>query len=1395
MRNESPTEDDRSDSRAGSSKLTPRRRRGSRSLGIGVPVVVNVLRVLEGMSVNQLLPQDDHNEKQEQSIAPPRLVRIAPAVDSSSNPKEGADALSPRRVVSRIASPTQDGTDQGVGFDSVLVTVQMTSDEPSPSPYHSPLFSWLLHETTLDERLKLRAAERHEVSNTLATTTYSPSKTSLAEALCLSCGVSEAVLIHDVAVYDAVGEVQETAVDALPTADHFPVLCVQCDLFSSGDEQADSSDKAQKVRLLEELLRISFRLLQGSKERLQVWLDLEKVRLLPSNEFYEVWCTAVARFLSSPSGNATEWRLIETECPGSSSTADSDQRPPTLFRCVPVVAVEEKVVDNAITPPPFPPPSPPLSPASSSPSSPLLPTATTTATMEDAVSATSTTTLSLTTSKSDLGLAEPLTDSAVHAVSRRLAGSPSAAVADLYDLASALCPRDEDESLYVWDRLSRYLDQSAASQPLRRAKKQTKKTTKSGATAHRTEPKPPHPPRVGRRRGGVKSEPSPAQTGPGCASARSFEELDGDALLWVHFSQQGPSTAVLDARTPSSGENSPHKEPAESGQGTQDDAPLDEGVDEGESEDEDVPLWRQLVDLVKEEKDEEEKPAKKARTKSKEAVGKKKGSAKAVTAAAPATAANAKSTAKPLSPQPPSQSIAAVPSPSRTSTATRPPPLPHDMGCLVVETNPTNSLCDTPSDPLRALLVQWSAVRQARLRPSSSTTAAGNLPPERRLILLLVPAASQVESALLPWTLRPFAENTLLLPLFAVGPLASKQAPVPQKQADTAAALPSSSSSVVSSPSTRRRQRKAPGSRHGVDKGTASAEQSTTSKDDCVSPLQCALAKAFSLFHINPAHCFGVARTTDGVSAMAPLLPSDRVFDSPEQCSAALLTWDTVLSSVPVQPFQGPVAAQRDYLFDRLCTWNGLAQTLRRSPRRPEVVLRHVPCSANEQSSTTSVLYGLARLSSSQDGVFAPAASREVRLRSTLPPTLPISPSEQHRLFAFLSSFFSPPTFHTAVNLVHTVNKEEYFAGYTCRTDSFLQYDVSSWVRRFVRVSVRVSLAPFLLLHGHKEASMSSSATSASGLLPYQAVLPQFTCSCTPLPFEPVAQTETGEKKCRHMAELLYYFVERHLVVRQREEEESTAPPRVLSSQSTAANATPPSTREEAPAPVVEKRKEADKGRKRPSKKQRKEALEASANESKEAVGGRVNFSGDHSDHREVAKTEPEEEDDALHLLQSRHAGRKTSRRDEEIEPHEVPSARAVSAVLYEASMEEMNEETEKAHERHHHRHHHKKHREHKKHKKDKKAKNHKKHRRKREKLEEVDAGFNPEAPRDQADSAEGACTAAERTAGVENECNNNGAVDLAGNRVNVSVWSLTEAEEEDEEDWSSVFTPPRKHR
>ncbi|CCW68399.1 unnamed protein product [Phytomonas sp. Hart1] len=103
--------------------------------------------------------------------------------------------------------------------------------------------------------------------------------------------------------------------------------------------------------------------------------------------------------------------------------------------------------------------------------------------------------------------------------------------------------------------------------------------------------------------------------------------------------------------------------------------------------------------------------------------------------------------------------------------------LPHNMACLFVEVCGDDYMDDVRATALRHLLVRWSGAIETEVlsgiskAPGVESSTSLLPPPHRRIIVLMTDNTSVLEKSLLWWTLRPYAEHALILPIFGICPI------------------------------------------------------------------------------------------------------------------------------------------------------------------------------------------------------------------------------------------------------------------------------------------------------------------------------------------------------------------------------------------------------------------------------------------------------------------------------------------------------------------------------------------------------------------------------------------------------------------------------------------------
>ncbi|RNF10562.1 hypothetical protein TraAM80_01487 [Trypanosoma rangeli] len=200
------------------------------------------------------------------------------------------------------------------------------------------------------------------------------------------------------------------------------------------------------------------------------------------------------------------------------------------------------------------------------------------------------------------------------------------------------------------------------------------------------------------------------------------------------------------------------------------------------------------------------------------------------------------------------------------------------------------------------------------------------------------------------------------------------------------------------------------------------------------------------------------------------------------------------------------VDRERERLFTELCATNALARALRGSPRRPEILIRRMG----------SMRVGIVRPVVCDAVALAPRCPAGARDERWFDAVLPLSPEQRRRVYRYMAAFFTKDVFRTAVDIVQSC-ASDYFSGYHFAAIGYLRYEMSSCVRRHVFAELQVDLHP--LLAGDQ---LDAGAAAEPH---WSRVFRRLSCTCTPRRHERLLRTETGEKKCRHLMQLLYWFL------------------------------------------------------------------------------------------------------------------------------------------------------------------------------------------------------------------------------------------------------------------------------
>ncbi|ORC87405.1 uncharacterized protein TM35_000222040 [Trypanosoma theileri] len=202
------------------------------------------------------------------------------------------------------------------------------------------------------------------------------------------------------------------------------------------------------------------------------------------------------------------------------------------------------------------------------------------------------------------------------------------------------------------------------------------------------------------------------------------------------------------------------------------------------------------------------------------------------------------------------------------------------------------------------------------------------------------------------------------------------------------------------------------------------------------------------------------------------------------------------------------VEAARESAFLELCHTNSLAQLLRDYPRRPELFMQRV----------NNMRVGITRPVVCDAVALVSTVPTETRLGGASNSILLFFTEEQlSNVYRFMISFFTREVFSIAVDIVRSHNSD-YFSGHHFATVGYFRYELTSWVRRHVLVALHMDFQPFLALAGDQSGGTTTPPH-------WSRVIRHMSCTCTPRRHEKLLYTETGEKKCRHVAQLLYWFL------------------------------------------------------------------------------------------------------------------------------------------------------------------------------------------------------------------------------------------------------------------------------
>ncbi|KEG14573.1 hypothetical protein DQ04_00401130 [Trypanosoma grayi] len=335
-----------------------------------------------------------------------------------------------------------------------------------------------------------------------------------------------------------------------------------------------------------------------------------------------------------------------------------------------------------------------------------------------------------------------------------------------------------------------------------------------------------------------------------------------------------------------------------------------------------------------------------------------------------------------------------------------------------------------------------------------------------RTIVVVVDSDDKLERVLRSWVQVPWSENALILPVLA-----------------------------VSDPTIRRN------SSGSVAKSSSLAPEVP---DDVPSSCEFLKVLAFAVQYIGidvqRSACLAV---TEPFQRAAELLHFQAVGGYER-----IFSWAGEQSHANAGTPRGPVDVERERgcAFADLCVNNDLARALRDRPRRPEILLRRVG----------SMRVGIVRPVVCDAVALASTVMTEARMNPSLNSIVSLSPQQRSWVYRYMMSFFTKAVFCVSVDVVRSCNAD-YFSSYHFSTVGYLRYELTSWVRRHVLVDLHVDLQPIL-----KESSVRAAGVNIPH---WSRVFRRLSCTCTPRRHEKLLRTETGEKKCRHLAQLLYWFL------------------------------------------------------------------------------------------------------------------------------------------------------------------------------------------------------------------------------------------------------------------------------
>lgn len=214
---------------------------------------------------------------------------------------------------------------------------------------------------------------------------------------------------------------------------------------------------------------------------------------------------------------------------------------------------------------------------------------------------------------------------------------------------------------------------------------------------------------------------------------------------------------------------------------------------------------------------------------------------------------------------------------------------------------------------------------------------------------------------------------------------------------------------------------------------------------------------------------------------------------------------ETVDSLTPSDRANFDVERERDRLFDELCGTSMLARDLRSQACRPEMLMKHV---------------GTMRV-----GIARPTICDDVSLSSTYPPRFnpdarpklfgSLSPAQRLRIYEFMSAFFTKNVFNASVDAVRSA-AEGYFSDCHFKILGYGRFALACSVRRHLYVMVHMNLQPLL----------NEDVKIGAGDPHWSSVFQHLSCTCKPRAHERILKTETGQKRCRHLAQSVYWLLQ-----------------------------------------------------------------------------------------------------------------------------------------------------------------------------------------------------------------------------------------------------------------------------